>query len=116
MSEKSARKPAKPRGKPFPKGQRDPRQGNGPAKGAENAGRPPDWWKAQMRELRDRFLIAAQAAEVIDNPDHPQWAKVGTWVHEQLEGKAKTSVDVTSKGESLSDLLTAIAQRTRESR
>jgi hypothetical protein len=104
------------RGKPFTKG--DPRiqRGRGPAKGAPNAGRPPDWWKVQMREMRDRFLMAAETAGVIDNPDHPQWAKVGTWVHEQLEGRAKTSVDVTSRGESLVDLLTALAERSREPR
>jgi hypothetical protein len=113
MSEKSS-KSGRKSVKKLPDGRVAP--GRGPAKGAPNAGRPPDWWKAQMRELRDRFLVAAQAAEVIDNPDHPQWAKVGTWAHEQLEGRARTSVDVTSKGESLSDLLTALAQRSREPR
>lgn len=104
MSEKSSGKTSK-RGKPFAKG--DPRiqRGKGPAKGSPNAGRPPDWWKEKMVELRDRFLIAAEAEGVLDNPDHPQWAKVGTWVHEQLQGRAKQQVDVTSNGHTLDSLL-----------
>lgn len=86
--------------KPFT-GKGDPRNGRGPAKGAPNAGRPPNWWYAQMQEIRDRFLQAAVAQGVADDPDHPAWANVGKWAHEQLEGKAAQKVDVTSKGESL---------------
>lgn len=69
-----------------------------------------------MTELRDRFLIAAEAEGVVDDPDHPQWAKVGTWAHEQLEGRAKQKVDLTSGGKSLADLLTEVAERSREPR
>jgi hypothetical protein len=112
--DKSSAKSSKAPGKPFKKG--DPRiqRGHGPKPGAPNSGRPPDWWKDQLREIRDRWLLAAVAKGVADDPDHPAWVKVGTWSHEQLEGKAKTSVDITSKGESLADLLTAIAKRNRE--
>lgn len=101
--------------KPFT-GKGDPRNGRGPKKGAPNAGRPPDWWVAQLREIRDRFLQAATAEGVVDDPQHPAWAKVGQWAHEQLEGRAKQKVDFTSGGESLADLLTAVADRAREPR
>ena len=48
---KSARKSAP--GKPFEHGE-DPRRGRGPAKGAPNAGRPPDKFKEAMRGIADR--------------------------------------------------------------
>ena len=44
---KSAPKTVK--GRPFRKGERDPRAGRGPAKGAPNAGRPPDEIRALAR-------------------------------------------------------------------
>lgn len=103
--EKSQKKSETPQNKRVPAkpftGKGDPRNGRGPKKGAPNAGRPPNWWLEQMREIRDRFLQAAVAKGVADDPDHPAWAKVGQWAHEQLEGKAHQKVDVTSGGEPL---------------
>ena len=85
----------------FVKG--DPRiqRGRGPKKGAENAGRPPDWWKAKMRELRDRALIAAEAEKVLEDPDHPAWLSATKFMHEAVEGKPATAIDLTSKGKEL---------------
>ena len=54
---KSARKSAP--GKPFEPGQ-DPRRGRGPAKGAANAGRPPDKFKEAMRGIADRPDVLAR--------------------------------------------------------
>jgi hypothetical protein len=105
MSEKSARKSAKP-GKPFKKGG-DPRQGRGPKPGAPNAGRPPNAWNERMEALADRWLIALEAGQVVDDDAHPHFEKVGKWLVEQLRGKAKQQVDVTSNGQTLESLLTA---------
>jgi hypothetical protein len=54
-----------------------------------------------MAELRDRWLVAAEAAGVVDDPDHPEWFKVGKTFHEAIDGKPATAVDLTTKGESL---------------
>ena len=51
--EKSAAKSAA--GRPFKPGG-DNRRGRGPAKGAANAGRPPNWLKARMAEGRERAV------------------------------------------------------------
>lgn len=102
MSEKSGRKTDTR----FKKGP-DPRRGKGPAKGAPNAGRPPNEWNRRMEELGDRWLVALEAGEVVDDPDHPQFANIGRWLIEQLRGKAKQQVDVTSNGQTLEALLAA---------
>ena len=84
------------RGKPFTKGP-DPRRNTevkGPAPGAPNSGRRPDWWKQEMREGRDRYLIAAKVAGIVDNVDHPLWHTLGKFFHEAIDGKPTQAVDV----------------------
>lgn len=103
--DKSTKKTSQPRGKPFVKG--DPRiqRGKGPAKGAPNAGRPPNEWNARMEALADRWLIAVEAGSVVDDDTHPLFDKVGRWIVEQLRGRAKQAVDVTSDGKALSGVV-----------
>ena len=102
--DKSSAKTTRSTGKPFVKG--DPRiqRGRGPKKGAPNAGRPPNAWKARMEALRDRWLAAAEAAEVVDDPDHPLFAPLGKFLHEAVAGKPAAAVDVTSNGKELKAL------------
>lgn len=103
MSEKSPRKSRKLQGVAV----HPELRGRGPKKGAPNAGRPPNEWNRRMEELGDRWLVALEAGEVVDDPDHPQFANIGRWLIEQLRGKAKQQVDVTSNGQTLEALLAA---------
>jgi hypothetical protein len=66
-----------------------------------SGGRPPDEWKATMRRLRDRWLVAAEAEKVLENPAHPAWLQAAKFIHEAVEGKAPQPVDVTSQGKAL---------------
>ncbi len=86
--------------------------GRGPKKGAANAGRPPDWWREKMAELRDRWLVAAEAEGIVDNPNHPEWFRVGKTFHEAVAGKPHQSADVTSNGESIAPQTIVIGGRT----
>ena len=76
-----------------------PGAGKGPPKGS--GGRPPDESKATMRRLRDRWLVAAEAEKVLENPAHPAWLQAAKFIHEAVEGKAPQPVDVTSQGKAL---------------
>ena len=76
-------------------------RGRGPAKGAPNAGRPPNAWREKMEALRDRWLIAAEVERIVDDPDHPSWFQVGKFVHEATAGRPHQAVDVTSAGEKI---------------
>ena len=87
-----------------------PGAGRGPKKGATNAGRPPDWWKAKMRELRDRWLVAAEAHAILDDPDHPEWFRVGKVFHEAIDGRPTTPIEV-SVNEELADALKLARER-----
>ena len=51
-------------------GRDDPRNGRGPAKGAPNAGRPPDWFRAQMGELATRDETVAFLRDCLDDPEN----------------------------------------------
>ncbi len=65
------------------------KSGRGPAKGAPNAGRPPDAWKATLRELASRENVLAHIQTVLDaGPDHPFFAKALEYVTEYGYGKA----------------------------
>lgn len=72
MSKKAAKsveksKPGNGNLKPFKPGP-DARRGRGPAKGAPNAGRPPDAWREHMRELASREDIAANLTTILSRP------------------------------------------------
>ena len=74
---KSAKKSATRRGRPFT-GASDPRRARGPAKGAPNAGRPPD---AIRRICREGFADRIPALVAIANGEAIQSETV------QIEGK-----------------------------
>jgi hypothetical protein len=83
---KSARKSAR-KGKPFKKGP-DPRRGRGPAKGAPNAGRPPNEFKAMCRDVASLGAMALLAKKVMKNPKHPAFLTALRWATEHGYGKA----------------------------
>ena len=77
-------------------------RGKGPAKGAPNAGRPPDLWKAKLRSMASRDEVMAHVESVLlAGPTDPFFAKALEYVTEHGYGKAANSLDVTSKGESI---------------
>lgn len=73
--------------------------GRGPAPGAPNAGRPPDAWKAKMRELADRWAQAAEIEKVLDNPTHEHWMAAGKTVIEQAHGAPSKRVELAGDPE-----------------
>lgn len=66
----------------------DPRRGKGPKKGAPNAGRPPDAFKAFLRTLRDsphfRRRITALALE---DPDPDRTRRFAMWLLDRTDGR-----------------------------
>ena len=71
-------------------------RGRGPMKGAPNAGRPPDEWKAKLRELASRENVLAHIQTVLDaGPDHPFFAKALEYVTEHGYGKATQHIEQT---------------------
>lgn len=78
--------------RPFVKGA-DKRRGKGPAKGSPKAGRPPNWWREKMAELRDRWLATAEADKIVENSDHPEWRRLGQALHEMVEGKPAQAIN-----------------------
>ena len=80
---KSARKTAI--GKPFIP--HDPRSGRGPRRGAPNAGRPTDAFKALCRRIVSRGARALVANGVMDNPEHPAFMSALKWASEHGYGK-----------------------------
>lgn len=113
---KSARKSGRKPGA-FVGGAADPRAGRGPKKGAPNAGRPPDVFKALMRELasRDESLVRlagilkgtaaytdGDGRQVVIPVDSDTYLKALAFVTDRGYGKSQQHVDVTTGGETLS--------------
>ena len=90
--DKSAPKSAP--GIPLKKGY-DPRRGRGPAKGAPNAGRPLDEWKAYLRSLVDSAASRDAIVAILTDPSHPAYARVLAWADERGWGKESQQQDVT---------------------
>jgi hypothetical protein len=100
-------------GRPFVSA--DPRAGRGPAKGAPNAGRPPDEFRAMMRDLASRaetverltrILTGGVEVEIDGKPvvmpvDSDTFLKALAFVTDRGYGKAQQHLDVTSDGQSL---------------
>lgn len=84
-------------GRPLKGWALDPaKRGKGPAVGAPNAGRPPDEWKAKLRELASRENVLAHIQTVLDaGPEHPFFAKALEYVTEHGYGKATQHVEQT---------------------
>lgn len=113
---KSAAKTAvRPSGRVFSEGF-DPRRGRGPQKGAPNAGRPPDEFRALMRELasspeaidRLRDILSgyleyedAEGRMVRIPVDNDTFLKAHAHATDRGYGKAQQHLDVTTGGESL---------------
>ncbi len=58
-----------------------------------------------MRELRDRWLVAADAEGIVDDPNHPAWERIGRTFHEAIDGKPASAVDVTTGGKPLAGVV-----------
>jgi hypothetical protein len=56
-------------------------------------GRPPDEFKAIMRELASSAERMEHARKILDNPDHPHFLNAWKFVTEQGYGKAKETVE-----------------------
>lgn len=100
--DKTSKKSNAKHGKPFVKG--DPRiqRGKGPAKGAPNAGRPRDEWKARLQAMASRDEVLDHVSSVLlQGPEHPFFAKALEYVTDHGYGKAASSLDLTTAGESL---------------
>lgn len=82
----------------FKKGERHPDQGRGPAKGAPNAGRPRDEWKAWLRSLVDSDGSRAAIETILTDPSHPAYGRILAWADERGYGKEKESVEVSGAG------------------
>jgi len=88
-------------GRPFAVGA-DPRRGNGPAKGAPNAGRPRDEWKARLRAMASKDQVLDHVESALDmGPAHPFFEKALAYVTDHGYGRASQSLDVTTGGEPL---------------
>jgi hypothetical protein len=73
----------------FKKGELHPDQGRGPAKGAPNAGRPPDLWRAKLREMASRDEVMQHVESVLfEGPGHPFFSKALDYATEHGFGKA----------------------------
>lgn len=92
-AKKSARKSAT--GRPFKKGG-DARQGRGPKKGAPNAGRRPDDFKALCASLATREATLDAVTGILANPDHPQFMAALKWASENGYGRPAQAVHVSS--------------------
>ncbi len=57
-----------------------------------------------MREGRDRYLIAAKAAGILDDTEHPLYHTMGKFFHEAVDGRPNTPVEI-SVNEDLADAL-----------
>ena len=92
---KSVKKSAADRGQ-FEKGY-DPRRGHGPAKGALNAGRPPDEFKAQMAALasRDETLLALET--ILSDPNHSSFIQALRFATDRGYGRPAPTIDDDKK-------------------
>lgn len=91
--EKSARKSVV--GRPFKKGG-DPRQGRGPKKGAPNAGRPPDEFKARLAQLASRDQTLEFLERCLNGEFGPDaYMKAMQWSTERGYGKVPTETKIS---------------------
>lgn len=95
----SARKSGKKSGT-FKPGE-DSRRGKGPAKGAPNAGRPPNEFKQWCAGLLDDPECRSQVEEILRDKKHPAFPTMFRTVADRAHGKPKESVDFTSGGKAV---------------
>lgn len=91
-TKKSAAKSAG--GVPFQPGQ-DVRRGRGPAKGAALAGRPPEEFRQQLRDLASRADIVQRLATILSSPktSDSDFLAAHKYVAERGYGKVPTVIE-----------------------
>jgi len=83
--------------------------GNGPKKGAPNAGRPPDQWKAALRALADRQEVLDHIDTALKaGPADPFFEKALDYATDHGYGKATQPVQHDAT-QGLADILTKMA-------
>lgn len=80
-----------------------PGMGKGPAKGAPNAGRPPDAFKELCRELATGEKTVAQLRLILKSKKDPQFMQALRWASEHGYGKPAQPLE-HNVGKSLADL------------
>lgn len=70
-------------------------RGRGPAKGAPNAGRPPDEFKAMMAALASRPETLAAVQAILNDPSHGQFIRALEFATERGYGKAAQPLEHT---------------------
>lgn len=84
--------------------------GKGPAKGAANAGRPPDEWRERLRAMASRDEVLEHVATVLlAGPDHPYFDRALQYATDHGYGRAKQELEHTGKV-TLETILTASHQ------
>lgn len=90
--------PTNLRGKPFVKGH-DPRRN------LTVGGRPSDEFTAAMRALASRNDVLAALEKILTTADDPRFLKAFAYCADRGYGKAHQSVEVTTTGPSIADIL-----------
>ena len=85
--------------------------GKGPAKGAPNAGRPPDEWRDRLRAMASRDEVLEHVSAVLlAGPDHPYFDRALQYATDHGYGRPTQPVEHSGKV-TLETLLTASHQR-----
>jgi len=75
-----------------------PGKGRGPAKGAPNAGRPPDEWRERLRAMASRDEVLEHVNNVLTaGPEHPYFDRALQYVTDHGYGRPKQELEHTGK-------------------
>lgn len=70
--------------------------GKGPAKGAPNAGRPPDEWRAELRAMASSAKVMEHVLGVLqEGPSHPYFDRALQYATDHGYGKPKQEVGLS---------------------
>lgn len=70
--------------------------GNGPKKGAPNAGRPRDEWKAKLQAMASRDEVLAHVeATLLQGPEHPFFQRALDYVTDHGYGRAAQPIELS---------------------
>jgi hypothetical protein len=86
------------RGKPF-------QRGHDPRRNLAKGGRPTDEFVASMRSLASSNAVLSTLADILTDKDHPSWMKAFAYCADRGFGKATQPVEVTTSGQSISEIL-----------
>ena len=90
--------PANLRGRPFQKGH-DPRRN------LTKGGRPSDEFIASMRALASSEEVLSALSAILSDKDHPGFIKAFTYCADRGYGRPTQSIEVTSQGASIAEIL-----------